>query len=129
MRPSRYWRRIGQTFTPTATTSCPPGTHWEPDAPTVIRGLSACVPDKVATLRLVRAPAPAPQPAPLPAAAPPGTASSASPDTAMAPAPVTAAECPAPWSLWWLAVAAAAGAFGGIYAAQKKRRRNAGRIV
>lgn len=121
----------GDTFAapPAPSTSCPPGFHWEVDE-VPIRGISACVPDKVATLRLHGNAAAAPPPAAPVMYTPPATtdAAAAPPASVMLP---QSATCPAPWSLWWLLVAAAAGAGAGIYfaAEEKKKRRPNGRIA
>jgi hypothetical protein len=54
-------------------------------------------------------------------------------DAAAAPTsvPSQAMTCPAPWPLWWLLVAAAAGAGLGYYVKkdQRKVKKNAGRIA
>lgn len=124
----------GDTFAapPAPSTSCPPGFHWEDDE-VPIRGISACVPDKVATLRLHgNAAAPAPSPPPVATYTPPATsdAAPAPPSSVVLPS-AAVPTCPAPWSLWWLLVAAAAGAGAGIYfaAEEKKKRRPNGRIA
>jgi hypothetical protein len=99
-------------FAPTAapSTSCPPGFHWEDDAGGApIRGISACVPDATAA----------------PVATAPVVV------TPLVATPATAMTCPEPWPLWWLLVAAAAGAALGGYAKRDKKavKKNAGRIV
>lgn len=141
---SRYLRRRAMgdaTFSATPTPVCPPGMHWEPDAAPTIRGIAACVPNKVVTLRLVphaAASAPAPAPAMPIVAAPTVTTSPAmTTDAAAAPSAPAAAPasvvCPEPWPLWWLAVAAAVGIGGGVLVGKeekkKRRRTNGGRIA
>ena len=125
---SRYrLRGLGagdQVFSAQATnTACPPGFHWQDDE-VAIRGISACVPDKVVTLQLPPHPTTTTAPATL------DTAPSPSSQTAI-PVVLPTATCPEPWPLWWLLVAAAAGAAGGVYAAKnaKKVKKNAGRIA
>jgi hypothetical protein len=95
-----------------ATTSCPPGYHYEPDDTAssirgITRSIAACVPDAAAPAATLPAPAVA------------------------APAAAPALVCPAPWPLWWLLVAGAAGAAGGYWARQNKKtvRKNIGRAV
>ena len=105
-------------FAPTATPTCPPGQHWEDNAPaTTLKGIGVCVPDTVKLQPLTFEPPP-------PATSPGG-------DRAAAPATVTTATCPPPWSLWWLVVCFAGGAFAGHYVVknQKAVKKNAGRLA
>jgi hypothetical protein len=105
-------------FAPSASPTCPPGQHWEDDnAPTVLKGLGACVPDVVTV-----------QPLTLRPAAPSTAASAPAPAPA---APVVTETCPPLWPWWWLVLAAGAGGALGYYVQknQKKVKRNAGRIA
>jgi hypothetical protein len=123
-------RGIGaNVFSSTATPTCPAGQHWEDPTPTALRGLGDCVPNVVALRPLtLRTPTTAAAPPP-----PPPAMTDAAPAPAPEPAPgqLVTATCPTPWPLWWLLVAAAAGAVAGRYVAknQKKVKKNAGRIV
>jgi hypothetical protein len=146
---------IGQIFTST-TPTCPAGQHWVADAPVAIRGLarelaiSACVPNIVVHLQLKPPPAPAPAPVVVKLAPavyqppPPAVVSTPAPSVTVfpappqvvdaAPPPVRAAApgliCPAPWPLWWLVVAGAAGAFAGhLMKKDRTLKKNLGRVV
>jgi hypothetical protein len=125
-------RGIGaNVFASTATPTCPAGQHWEDPTPTALRGLGDCVPN-VVTLRPLTLRTPttaAAAPPPLPPAI--TTDAAPAPAPAPSPGPIVTATCPTPWPLWWLLVAAAAGAVAGRYVAknQKKVKKNAGRIV
>lgn len=150
-RASRYHGTgIGaNVFTPTApavVTSCPAGTHYVADSPS-LRGLSpigACVPNAVSirplTLRPAQPAAPPLSPAymapaPTTVAVQPLTLPFPSPtsggDAAAAPAPAASAACPALWPWWWLLVAGGLGAGLGYYMQQNQKavRKNAGRVA
>lgn len=135
---SRLRRGMGDaTFSSTSTVTCPPGYH--DDGAGTIRGMGACVPNKVAVLRpAVRAPASSPAvtfpgvniTAQLVPSVPAGqtmTPAAGAPITAPAPT----ATCPPLWPWWWLLVAAAAGGAVGAYVGndKKKAKKNAARMA
>lgn len=141
-------RGIGaNTFQAPTPVTCPPGYHDDGSGAAPIRGLGACVPNKVVTLRLRSAPAPAaPSPppvmAPPPALAPPVYTPPPMPppavyappsgggggDFATAPTPDV---CPKLWSWWWLVVAAGVGGVLGHMAQKdkKKAKKNVAALV